>query len=133
MHVNMVKKDNSNEEFKANTYWLRGFMKHFGFSLQQKTSVAQKDPNQLVVKLVYFVLHVHHLVVVFKDAKQEIAALDKEIKNCFIVSFPNAWINTELTHTWVSKVLAMFLFRCLYLVWDSYESGLHQLCAQLRP
>ena len=133
MHVNMVKKGNSNKEFKANTDWLRGFMKSFGFSLQQKTSVAQKDPNQLIVKLVYFVLHVHHLVVVFKDAKQEIAALDKEIKNCFIVSFPNAWINTELTHTWVSKVLAMFLFRCLYLVWDSYESGLHQLCAQLRP
>ena len=57
--------------------------------------------------------------IVFKGAKRKTAAIDKEIKNCCIASSPNAWINTELTHTWVKKVLGTFAFRRRYLVWDS--------------
>ena len=60
MYDDMVKESKSNEEFKASTGWLIGFMKRYGLSLQ-KTSVAQKDPDQLIDKLVSFVLHVHHL------------------------------------------------------------------------
>ena len=59
--------------------------------------------------------------IVFKRAKRETAALDKEIKNCYIASSPNAWMNTELTHVWVNKVLGTFSFRRRYLAWDSYE------------
>ena len=29
-------------------------------------------------------------------------------------------MNTELTHTWVNKVLGTFSFRRLHLVWDPY-------------
>ena len=50
--------------------------------------------------------------IVFKGAKQETAALDKEIKTCCIASSPNAWMNTELTYSWVNKVFG---------TWDLYE------------
>ena len=39
MYDDMVKESKSNEEFKASTGWLIGFMKRYGLSLQ-KTSVA---------------------------------------------------------------------------------------------
>ena len=51
MYVNMVKERKSNEEFKASTGWLRGFMKPYCLSLRRKPSVAQKDPYQLINKL----------------------------------------------------------------------------------
>ena len=57
--------------------------------------------------------------IVFEGTRWETVALDKEIKKCCIVSSPNAWMNTELTHTWVNKVLDTFSFRHCYLVWDS--------------
>ena len=46
--------------------------------------------------------------IAFKGAKRETAAFDKEIKNCCIESSRNAWMNTELTHNWVNKVLGTF-------------------------
>ena len=49
----MVQEDKSNEEVKASTGWLRGFMKRYSLSLWRKTSVVQKDPDQLIDKLVY--------------------------------------------------------------------------------
>ena len=49
-----VKESESNEEFKPSTGWLKRFMKREGLPLQQKTSVAQKDPDQLIDKLVSF-------------------------------------------------------------------------------
>ena len=45
----------------------------------------------------------------FKGAKQETAALDKEIKNCCIASSPNAWVNFE------NKLLGTFSFCCVIL------------------
>ena len=46
---------------KWSTDWLRGFMKRYGLPLQRKTSVTQKDTDQLINKLISFVLHVLHL------------------------------------------------------------------------
>ena len=48
---------------------------------------------------------------VFKGAERETPALDKKIKNCCTASSPKTWMNTELTHIWVNKVLGTFSFR----------------------
>ena len=53
--------------------------------------------------------------IVFKSAKQEISALDKEIKNCCIASSPYTWMNTELTY------ICMISFRRRSLIWDLCE------------
>ena len=42
MYGNMVKEGESNEEFKASTGWLRGFMKLYGLSFRRNLPVAQK-------------------------------------------------------------------------------------------
>lgn len=184
MYVEMFKEGESSENFMARSGWLRGFMKRYGLSLRRKTSIAQKDPDQLIDKLVAFVLHVRRLSMkhpykaadiiamdetpvwadmvssttvdglgkktvtvkttgheksrvsvclaakadgtklppfVFKGAKRETAAMDKELQSCYIASSPNGWMNTELTNIWVNKVLGAFSFTRCYLVWDSYE------------
>ena len=185
IHGEMVGRNELTEDFKASVGWLRHFMKRYGLSLRRKTSMAQKDPDQVIDKLVAFILHVRRVAmkqpfkasdniamdetpiwadmvsnttvdvtggktvtvkttgheksrvsvclaakadgtklppfIVFKGAKREVAALDKEFKGCHIASSPNAWMNTELTHEWINKVLGTFSFTQRYLVWDSYE------------
>ena len=49
------------EEFKASTGWLKNFMRRNHLSLCRKTSVAQKDPDRLIAKIVSYVLHVRRL------------------------------------------------------------------------
>ena len=44
------------EEFKAFTGWLKNFMRRNHLSLRRKTSIAQKDPDRLVAKVVSYVL-----------------------------------------------------------------------------
>ena len=61
IHDDMVTEGESNEDFKASTGWLNGFMTHYGLALQRKTQLARKDQDQLIDKLVSFVLHVHRL------------------------------------------------------------------------
>ena len=57
----MVGRGESTENFKASVGWLRHFMKRYGLSLRRKTSMAQKDPDQVIDKLVAFVLHVRRI------------------------------------------------------------------------
>ena len=49
------------EEFKTSRGWLEMFMHRNHLSLRRKTSVAQKDPDHLVAKIVAYVLHVRRL------------------------------------------------------------------------
>ena len=49
---------------------------HYGLSLQRKTSVVQKDPDQLIDKLISFVLHVHGLVMKHSYNAADIIAMD---------------------------------------------------------
>ena len=44
------------EDFTASNGWIKKFMRRHGLSLRRKTTVAQKDPEQLVDKLVAYVL-----------------------------------------------------------------------------
>ena len=76
MYDNIVKKGKPNEELKASNGWLKGFMKRYSLSLQQKTSVAQKNPDQLIDKLVSFVLNVHRLVMKHSYSAADIIAMD---------------------------------------------------------
>ena len=49
------------EEFKASTGWLKNFMRCNYLSLRRKTSIAQKDLDRLVSKVVSYVLQVRHM------------------------------------------------------------------------
>lgn len=44
----------SRAHFKASRGWLQKFMKHFGFSLRRRTSIAQKLPGDFEEKLIEF-------------------------------------------------------------------------------
>ena len=52
---------NDEEEFKASNGWLNKLMRRNHLSLRRKTSVAQKDPDRLVAKIVSYVLRVRRL------------------------------------------------------------------------
>lgn len=175
-----------NEEFKASRGWLEKFMRRNNLSLRRKTSVAQKDPEKLIAKLVSYVIQTRRMqkahnfqasqiiamdetpvwsdmvsqttvdgcgkktitmkstgheksrvsvclaakadgtklkpMIVFKGAVRETKVLSEEFKSkAVIASSPNAWMNTELTHVWVDKVLGTFSFQRRLLAWDSYE------------
>ena len=77
MYEDMVKEGESNEEFKLSTGWLKGFIKRYGLPLQRKTLVDQKDPEQLIGKLVSFVLHVCRLDMKHPDDVANIIAIDE--------------------------------------------------------
>ena len=49
------------EEFKASTGWLKNFMHRNHRSLRRKTSIAHKDPDRLVAKLVSYVFQVRRM------------------------------------------------------------------------
>ena len=175
-----------NEEFRTSRGWLGKFMRRNNLSLRRKTSIAQKDPEKLIAKLVSYVIQIRRLqkahnyqprniiamdetpvwsdmvsqttvdecgkktitmkstgheksrvsvclaakadgtklipMIVFQGTVRETKALSEEFKGkAVIASSPNAWMNTELTHVWVDKVLGTFPFQRRFLAWDSYE------------
>ena len=62
------------------------------------------------------------LFIVFRGAKRETKALDEEFRSkCVVQTSANAWMNEELTHAWVQRVLGSFSFNRRLLAWDSYE------------
>lgn len=65
--------------------------------------------------------------IVFRGAKRESKALDEEYKHkCVVNTSSNAWMNEELTLTWVQKVLGAFSFSRRMLAWDSFECHMTQ-------
>ena len=59
--------------------------------------------------------------IVFKGAKREVEALNKEFSGkCVVASSPNGWMNSELTSKWINNVLGTFSFGRRLLAWDTY-------------
>ena len=52
-------------------------MKRNGLSLRQKTSIAQKDLDQLIDKLVFFVIHVCRFAIKYNYDGSDIIAMDE--------------------------------------------------------
>ena len=61
-------------------------------------------------------------MVVFKEAKREVAALNQEFKGREVVATSaNAWMDSELTIAGSNSVLGSFSLNRRLLAWDSYE------------
>ena len=62
-------------------------------------------------------------MVVFKEDKREVAALNEQFKGRAVVSTSaNAWMDSELNIVWINSViLGSFSFNRRLLAWDSYE------------
>ena len=73
----MVERGESTEDFETSVGWLRHFMKRYGLSLRRKTSMAQKDPDQVIDKLVAFVLHVRRIAMKNPFKASDIIAMDE--------------------------------------------------------
>ena len=58
---NMNQNDMSDIDFKASRGWLTKFLKTNGISFRRKSSAAQPDPEQMIAKLVSFVIQVRQL------------------------------------------------------------------------
>ena len=65
------------EKFEATNGWLYKFMKRNNLSLRRKTSVAQKDPDLLVAKIVSYILRVRRLRLKFLYQPADIIAFDE--------------------------------------------------------
>ena len=64
-------------EFTASKGWFEKFANRHNLSLRRKTSVAQKDPDQLVAKLVAYVLRVRCLRMKHNYELADIIAMDE--------------------------------------------------------
>ena len=65
------------EGFKASRGWLQKFMKRNSLSFQRKTSVAQKDPDRLVAKIVSYILQVRRMQSKYHYQPCDIIAMDE--------------------------------------------------------
>ena len=69
--------DRYDENFEATTGWLFKFMKQNNLSLRRKTSVAQKDPDLLISKIVSYILPVRRLRMEYSYQPSDIIAFDE--------------------------------------------------------
>ena len=65
------------ENFAASNGWIQKFMRRYGLSLRRKTTAAQKDPEQLIDKLVAYVLQARILSKRFGYQPCNIIAMDE--------------------------------------------------------
>ena len=69
--------DRYDENFEATTGWLFKFMKRNNLSLRRKTSVAQKDPDLLISKIVSYILRVRRLRMKYSYQPSDIIVFDE--------------------------------------------------------
>ena len=69
--------DRFDEKFEVTNGWLFKFMKRHNLSLRRKTSVAQKDPDLLIAKIVSYILHVRRLRIKYSYQPSNIIAFDE--------------------------------------------------------
>ena len=67
----------SRDAFVESRGWCKKCMRRHGFSLQQKTTTAQKDPSYLIDRLVSFVMHARQLQRQYNFVPQNIVATDE--------------------------------------------------------
>ena len=68
--------------FEASNGWLKKFMQRNGLSLPRHTSVAQKDPELLVSKVVSYILRFRNLCENISYQSANIIALDETPNLC---------------------------------------------------
>ena len=66
-----------NEEFKASRGWLEKFMCRNNLSLRRKTSIAQKDPEKLIAKLVSYLIQIRRIQKANNYQDAQIIAMDE--------------------------------------------------------
>ena len=69
--------DRFDEKFEATNGWLFKFMKRHNLSLRSKTSVAQKNPDILIAKIVSYILRVRRLRIKYSYQRSDIIAFDE--------------------------------------------------------
>ena len=75
--LHLSKEQQNMEDFTTSNGWIKKFMRRHGLSLRRKTTVALKDPEQLVDKLVAYVLQARILSKRFGCQPCNIIAMDE--------------------------------------------------------
>ena len=65
------------DSFVASRGWCEKFMQRHGFSLQRKTTTAQRDPSYMMDSIVAYVMHVRRLQKQFSFDDTDIIAMDE--------------------------------------------------------
>ena len=64
------------ESFVASRGWLEKFMRRHGLSLRRRTTIGQKDPQQLINRLVSYVIHARRMQMRCNFKASQIYAMD---------------------------------------------------------
>ena len=65
------------ESFVASRGWLEKFMSRYGLSLRRRTSIGQKDPQQLINRLASYVIHARRMQMRCNFKASQIYAMDE--------------------------------------------------------
>ena len=68
--------DDNITKFEGSTGWLTNFMKRKGLSVRRKTSIAQKEHNQLIDRLIAYILLVRRLKMKYNYQLADIIVMD---------------------------------------------------------